>query len=70
MILTTKNYFQYPAPHIKRYGNHPIVTLKMRKRILILMIQALVIQICWKALVPQYVIYGRKDNHISTLILH
>ena len=50
-----------------RYGFHKIVTLK-RKRILVLMIQRLLIQIRWKVSVPQYVNYGRKDNYTSTLI--
>ena len=44
------------------------MTLK-RKMILILMIQGLLIQICCKAWVPQYVKYGIKENYTSTLIL-
>ena len=62
------NYSQYIAHNLLRYGVHQTVTLK-RKMILILMIQRVLIQICWKAWVPQYVIYGRKYKYKSTLIL-
>ena len=58
LILITKNYSQNQVYHIRRYGFHQIVTLN-RKRILILTIQRVLIQICWKAWVYQYVNYGR-----------
>ena len=66
--LDNKNYSQYLDHYLKRYVLNQIVTLKM-KRILILMVHRLVIQMGWKALVTQYVNYVRKDNYTSTLIL-
>ena len=46
--IDKNNYSQFLDLHLKRCGFHQIVTLK-RKRILILMIQRVVIQICQKA---------------------
>ena len=59
LILITKTYSQLLAHHLKSFGFHQIVTLK-RKRILILTIQRVFIQIRWKAWVSQYGNYGRK----------
>ena len=47
--LDNKELFPISGFSSQRCRNHPIVTLKTRKRILIPMIQTLVIQICWKA---------------------
>ena len=67
MIFITNKYYQYIAHHLSRYVVHHIVTLN-GKRILIMMIQIVVIQIFWSALVPYYVLYGRKYKYTPTLI--
>ena len=64
--MITKNYSHFQDHHRLRYVFHQIVIIK-RKRILILMIQRLLINICWKSWVPQYVNYGIRDNYTSTL---
>ena len=51
LILITNDYYHHLAHHISRYGVHHIVTMKM-ETILILMIQIVVIQICWWSWVP------------------